>query len=376
MGSGTIMIVGLGEVGGKALELLARRNGIGRIVAADVNEDYGRLKVNNAAFGAQLEGCSPNIEFLKVDLKDVDRTSESLAAIKPSVIYNSTSLQSYWVVELLPREIHRKFQEVSFGPWLPMHLTLAHKLMKAVKNSGIDAAVVNGAYPDAVNPTLAKLGLGPAVGIGNVDLIVPQIRKVVSEKMKVPMRSVSPFVVMHHYAEYWVVREGHTGGAPYYLKVLVDGSDVTKELDTDEVLREIVVRAKRPGRPDGHYLVASSAVQKILALYHDTGEITHAAGPAGMIGGYPVRLGRNGAELALPQEVPPEEAVRINVESQRLEGIEEIGEDGRVVFMEKNCYAMKELINYYCRTMTVDECEQRAQELGRLYGEFSRKHVR
>ena len=122
MSDGTIMIIGLGEVGGKALELLARKPGISHIVGADVNETYGNQKINNAIFGAQLEGFYPNIHFVKVDLRDIDKTSETLAEIKPSIIFNSTSLQSYWVVELLPKEVLERFQQASYGPWLPMVL--------------------------------------------------------------------------------------------------------------------------------------------------------------------------------------------------------------------------------------------------------------
>ncbi len=40
------------------------------IVGADVNEDFGYQKVNNAAFGAQIEGIYPNIDFVKIDLTD------------------------------------------------------------------------------------------------------------------------------------------------------------------------------------------------------------------------------------------------------------------------------------------------------------------
>ncbi len=38
MSDGTILVIGLGEVGGKALEILARRPGISRIVGADIND--------------------------------------------------------------------------------------------------------------------------------------------------------------------------------------------------------------------------------------------------------------------------------------------------------------------------------------------------
>jgi len=375
MGEGTVMIIGLGQVGGKTLELLARKPGITRIVGADVNEAYGYQRVNNAAFGAQLEGFYPNIDFVKVDLRDVGKTSETLARIKPSVIFNSTSLQSYWVVELLPKEIHKKFQKAGYGPWLPMHLTLCHKLMQAVGRSGIKTWVVNGAYPDAVNPTLAKVGEAPIAGIGNIELVIPQLRKVISHRLNVPMRSVFPLLVMHHYAEYWVVREGHTGGAPYYLKVLVDGNDVTAELSPEELFKDIIKYAKRPGHPEGHYLVASSAIQKILSLYYDTGEISHVAGPGGLVGGYPVRLSQEGVKLALPKELSQEEAIRINWESQRLEGIEELKNDGTVVFTDKSCQIMKELLGYECKTMNVGEYEGRALELRRRYEEFSKRHL-
>jgi len=377
MTEGTIMIIGLGEVGGKALELLARKPGITRLVGADVNETYGYQKVNNAAFGAQMEGIYPNIDFVKIDLRDVDKTSETLSRIKPSVIFNSTSLQSYWVVELLPKEIHKKFQEAAFGPWLPMHLTLCYKLMQAVEHSGIKTWVVNGAYPDAVNPTLAKVGQAPVAGIGNGENVVPQLQKVISLRLNVPMRSVLLPLVMHHYAEYWVVREGHTGGASYYLKILVDGNDVTKEFNPEELFGDIIKYAKRPGRPDGHYIIASSAIQKIMALYHDTGEYSCCvAGPAGMMGGYPGRLSWKGFELDLPKEITLDEAMKINWENSRLEGIEEIRDDGTVVFADKNCQLMKDLLNYECKTMGIDELDQRADELGRLYGEFTKKYLK
>jgi len=189
------------------------------------------------------------------------------------------------------------------------------------------------------------------------------------------MGSVFPLLVMHHYAEYWVVREGHTGGAPYYLKVLVDGNDVTGELNPEGLFKDIIKYAKRLGHPEGHYLVASSAIQKILSLYHDTGEVSHVAGPGGLVGGYPVRLNQEGAKLALPREISQEEAIRINWESQRLEGIQEIKNNGTVVFTDESCQIMKELLGYECKTMNVDQYEERALELSHRYEEFSKRHL-
>jgi hypothetical protein len=376
MSDGIILLIGLGEVGGKALEILARRPGIARIVGADVDDTYGAQKVNNATFGAQLEGIYPNIDFVKIDLFDIDKTAETLAEMKPSVIFNCTSLQSYWVVELLPKEIHKKFQQAGFGPWLPMHLTLCRKLMQAVERSGIKTSIVNASYPDATNPTCAKVGQAPVAGIGNGENVVPQVQKVISHRLGVPMRSVFISLVMHHYAEYWVVREGHQGGASSYMRVLVDGNDVSNEFTPDELFKDIPIHALRPGRPDGHYLIASSAIQKIMAIYNDTREYSSCIpGPAGMMGGYPGRLSQKGFELELPEGITLGEAVKINWENSKLEGIEEIKDDGTVVFTERNYQLMKELLNYDCKTMTIDESEHRAAELGRLYKEFAKKYV-
>lgn len=375
MACGTVMIIGLGEVGGKALEMLSRRRGIARIVACDINAEYGRQKVNNTIYSAQLEGRFPEIDFVPVDLRDVEKTAEILTKIKPDVIFNSATLQSYWVIELLPREIHKKFQEISYGAWLPMHLSLCYKLMQAIEMTDISVQVVNGAYPDATNPTLGKIGMAPVAGIGNLELIIPQLRKIVSCKMNVPMRSVFPLLIMHHYAEYWIVREGHTGGAPYFLKILVNGDDVTAELNMEEIFKDIITVAKRPGRPDGQYLVAASAVQKIMALFNNTSELCHVAGPAGLAGGYPVRLSRSGAELVLPGEISMEQAEKINLESQKMEGIEEIGNDGTVIFTDKSVQLMRDLIGYECKSMKIHECEQAALELGRYYKAFEKKYI-
>jgi len=374
MSCSTIMIVGLGEIGGKALEILARRPNIGRIVAADVNADYGRKKVHNAIYGAQMEGFYPNVEFTEIDLQNIDETADILRKFSPSVIFNSTSLQSYWVIELLPKEIHRKFQEASYGPWLPMHLTLCHQLMKAVGESGIRAHVVNGAYPDAVNPVLGKIGLAPTAGIGNLELIIPQIRSLVSKKLGVPDRSVTPMLVMHHYAEYWVVREGHTGGAPYCLKIYVHGQDATPQIRADELFPEIIRSAARPGRPDAHYIVASSAVQKIMAIFANTNELCHVAGPAGKVGGYPTLINAEGARVVLPEGISMRDAEEINEKSQILEGIEAIRHDGAVVFTEKSSRLMKELLGYDCKVMKIDESQERAKELGKLYNAFIKKY--
>ncbi|MGZ9190348.1 MAG: hypothetical protein ACXW39_09865, partial [Nitrospira sp.] len=98
----TIMLVGVGELGGIVLEQLARVPGICDIVVADANREWGWLKTNSAILGASYAGLYPSIEFATIDLLNIERTAEFLAEHNPTVIYNSTSLQSWWVVNELP----------------------------------------------------------------------------------------------------------------------------------------------------------------------------------------------------------------------------------------------------------------------------------
>ena len=290
MAKNTIMIVGLGDLGGYVLEFLARTPNISKIVTADINEDWGNRKTNSALIGASQFGFYPDIEFVKLDAFDIDKTARVLQEVQARHIYNSMTLQSWWVITQLPQEAYKAIDEARYAPWYPMHFVPAYKLMQAVKKSGIKTHVVNAAFPDVVNTSLAKIGFGPTVGIGNIDNIVPSLRLVASRMFKAPLRSVSVYLVAPHFVSYYLGRYGNTGGAPYYLKVMVDDKDRTPHLNKDEFLANLIPLAKRPGSNQAHPVVASSVCKIILGILFDTKELGHAPGPNGLPGGYPIRL--------------------------------------------------------------------------------------
>ena len=135
MARSTIMMIGIGDLGGHVLELLVRAPGSRRIITADLNEDWAYRKTNIAAFGAAQMDHYPEVEFVKVDLDNIDQTSEIIAKYNPDIIYSAVSLQSWWVINTLPKEVFEQLDVARFGPWLPMHLTLIYKLMQAVQQT-------------------------------------------------------------------------------------------------------------------------------------------------------------------------------------------------------------------------------------------------
>lgn len=313
----------------------------------------------------------PEIEFVKNDVNNIEETTKLLRKYSPDVLYNSTTLQSWWVITQLPNEAYKAIDEARYGPWFPMHFFLTHKLMLAVKESGINTHVVNAAFPDAVNPVLDKLGLTPTVGIGNIDNIVPALSVVVSKRLGVALRDVRIYLVVPHFLSYYMPRFGEDGGAPYYMKITVNDQDVTDRLDRKSLLADLVTIGKKTAGLAAHPVVASSVVRIIIGILYDTNDFGHAPGPNGLPGGYPIKMNANGVEVFLPVGITLEEAIRINEESQVYDGIEEIRDDGTVVLTDKSASIMKNLLKYDGKIIKPSEMESKAKELDKKFKDWA-----
>jgi len=371
---GTLLIIGsAGSVGHDMMYLIASMTSNIRAVGADINEEKGRREIEESLHVAHNLGNYPDLSFRKIDLFDISTTAELLKEIRPSVICNLASLGSWWVTRLLPADVYQKICPI--GPWLPNHLTLAYKLMQAVKKAGIETKIVNGAYPDLTNVVLAKIGLAPVCGGGNMDLGCSRIRMIVAREMKVPFRSVSVFGVGHHGTYYTRGLDG-----PFWLRILVDGEDVSDRFPNERIAElyqaeGYAATTQYRGPLVDQMRTASSFLKHVLAIYHDTREIqTCVTGPNGLPGGYPARLGAEGAEVILPG-ITLKEAIEINEAGARFDGIERVKDDGTVVFLDENVKLMREAVGYECKELKVSETEERAKELNiklkKLYEKYN-----
>lgn len=369
-----IMVVGLGDLGRHVLELLARLPNVPELVAVDVNEEGGRKRANAAIAGAAFYGLYPCITFEPLDVTNIDRTASLVARVNPEVVFHATTLQSYWVVGLLPKELNRLVYP-GLGPWLPMHLALGYAFMQGVKAAGVDTRVVNGSFPDAVNVILARRGLGPAAGIGNVDCVVQLIRRTVAILRGVEMRHVDVAMVGHHYHSYNIGRHGVIDRrAPFYLRIAVHGEEVTRDYDSHKLFAEVPRLAGRSTGREGHFVIASSALKTMMGIYNDSGEVTHSPGAEGLPGAYPVRLSRDGARLCLPADLARDTAVALMEEAQRHDCIERIEPDGTAIITTEADDAMAAAIGYRGSRVTPESALDQAREMGRKFSEFLSKH--
>ncbi|MCF8039057.1 MAG: hypothetical protein K9K79_07045 [Desulfohalobiaceae bacterium] len=359
----SILLIGsAGSVGHDIMYLMSSMNLPMKVIGADYNEAKGRYEVEECLQIAHNLGYYPDFSFTTIDLFNIEQTAEMLHKIKPKVVCNLSSLGSWWITRLLPDDEYKKIGPI--GPWLPNHLTLIHKLMQAIQMSGIDTQVVNGALPDATNVVLSRLGLTPTCGGGNMDIGVQRIKRIVARDMGVPYQNVQVYGVGHHGTFYTVKYNG-----PFWLKIIAEGNDVSQKYPNEKIAgmydeAGFAVTQQFSGALVDQMKTATSFLNNILGLYFDTKRIHEAVpGPNGLPGAYPARFSANGVEVVLPG-ISLEEAIDINEKGGQIDGIQEIKDDGTVVFMDQNVEYMREVVGYVCKELKPDESEARAKELG------------
>jgi malate/lactate dehydrogenase len=369
----SILIIGsAGSVGHDMMYQIACMKSDIKVVGADVNEEKGLFEIEESLQIAHKFGNYPDLSFRKINLFDIDGTSDLLEDLQPKVICNLASLGSWWVTRLLPMEEYKKIGPI--GPWLPNHLTLTWKLMQAIKKSGIETRVVNGAFPDATNMVLKKAGYDIICGGGNMDLGVSRIQRIVARELKIPYRNVRVYGVGHH-GSYYTTRLG----GPYWLKIIANGEDVNEQFPNEKITKLYQdagygAFSTYAGPLVDQMRTAASFLKNVLSIYYDTNEIVACVpGVNGLPGGYPARLNSEGAEVVLP-DISLKEAIEINELGGRLDGIERIKDDGTVIYLDKNVEYMQEVVGYDCKELKLKETEERAKQLNdglkRLYEKY------
>ena len=359
-----VMVIGVGHVGSWAVELLMRSPGLEKITTVDINDHYASRRTKAAMYGASHLGYYPEVDFRKIDLFNIEETAEMIRNANPKVILSTASAVTPYPGSVVSNEIADMVEDAGDGAFLAAQLLLINKVIQAVDQAGINPYIVNASFGDGVHAVLKAAGKRiPNLGIGNLDNLVPIIKMQVAHKIGVRLQDVMLYLVSHHFNNVWCTRMRPGGMCPYWMKIAVNGRDVTGDFNTDELMLGTSKHKNRLGGNDGGSLTASSAVKHTLAFLHETELFTHAPGPKALIGGYPVRIKNGDVEIELPKEISIEDAIEINKKGQYRDGIEEIKEDGTTVFTDEAVELLKKSIGFECKVMKFEEHEAVAKEL-------------
>ena len=367
----TVMLIGLGHLGGALLELMARETSLGRIVACSRRPERGKARCNLTRLGAVAHGYSPRIDFLPIDLENSEQTAELVEREAPDLILSSATLQTWWLTDLLPREAATALKRAGFGGWLPVHLPLTLKLMRTLAEANYKGVVLTAPFPDVVNNILQRLDLAPTCGIGNIDEVVPKIQVLAAERLGAPSSEVRVTLVAHHALQPMVFGAGGAKVPPYHLRAHHRDRDVTEEVGAEELL---LAPYPLPGGPAWSWLTAGSATRLVRAILASEETRLHAPAPGGLPGGYPIVVGRGEARPDEIEGLSLEEAIALNESSHRFDGIEVIEADGTTVFTPETAEVMRRELGFDCRRLFPEEAADRGQELIRRFDDYARRH--
>jgi hypothetical protein len=252
-----------------------------------------------------------------------------------------------------------------------MHLAPAYELMRAVKHSGVKVLTVNAAFPDAVNAVLDKVGLAPDTGIGGVANLVPAVRLSIARLAMCPPEHVQVRLVAQQSFGHYVARAGLPSVAHYRLHYSIAGLNCTGQFDDGVIFKAVCTHFRSLGGVDINFFNAISAVSLLENLFGEQETFTHAPGPGGLPGGYPVRVGMGKVLLALPGGVSRIDAIAVNQSGQHQDGIYAIHPDGSVTFDSRQMTVMKALLGFSMSQMKLQDVHQWAAELGQKYKLFA-----
>ena len=332
----TLMILGLGGVGSYAALLAGRLPGI-KIVVGDVREEFAKQFVHNIRYDVFFQQDYfrfPEVEGIVLDMTDTSAIEAALERYRPDVVFNASTLFSWWHIHKLPHHLARKLyyaapEGTGLRPWAPGHGALLYNLMKGVKKVLPQSKVVNVSGPDYLHEILGKIGLAPTTGVGNVALFEPILKSIIARHRNTSMASINLTMVIHHCMCMQLFQEGSCPPEiPYYFKIEEDGKDITGDFDIAEDLWAKIPEFMPVNSGVHQEFVAATAIQVIKGLLFDTGYLVHAPGAEGLPGGCPVRVDASGAKVVIPQDLSREEFLNILYKSNYLEGFEKTQADG------------------------------------------------
>jgi hypothetical protein len=329
-GGPTVLVAGLGDLGGRTLELLAGNPRIDRLLGAGSAGERSAGLVAQAGLIAETLVGAAQVGHVAVDLTDVSAVASVLRHADPDVAVVAASRHSWWRTPATARGL-------PYGVWLPLQVSLLHTFMLAHREAGSRAQVVALAYPDAVGPVLAGQGLAPHVGAGNVAEVAAKLRLLVAAEHGVARDEVEVRLVMHHAAERlaFALFDPDPGTAatdqpPYLADVRVRDRPLPAA-DVDRLVRSPY---PLPAGTGSHQLTAATVAALVDALLDDRPHRLHVPSPGGLPGGYPATVSRGGVELDLPAGTDLGAAVAVNERAAVFDGIAGIGADGTVRYTE------------------------------------------
>ena len=163
------MIIGVGDLGERFAAGLAAGGQVRRLVLASRTGAAERAATVASAYDVYVEPVA-------CDATRPEDVATLLARTGPDLIVQSAAGRSPWALAERDDEAARAVGAAGFALRLPYQLPVPLAVMQAVRDTGYAGPVANVSLPDVTGPILARLGLAPTIGLGNVGMILLRVR--------------------------------------------------------------------------------------------------------------------------------------------------------------------------------------------------------
>ncbi|HMJ76535.1 MAG TPA: hypothetical protein VK507_11215, partial [Iamia sp.] len=201
-----------------------------------------------------------------------------------------------------------------------------------------------------------RLGLAPTVGLGNVAMI--QLRVRAALRAADPERPLPLIRVLGHHSQVVDVMQARPPADPEQRCQVHLGDDGRR---ADALAYQAPPLA--PG-PRFNVVTAAAVIPVLAALLPGASPRRHStAAPAGLPGGYPVRIADGSVALDLPPGLSEADAVAFNERMAVGDGVDRIDHDGTVHLTAASHRAVAEVAADLADPIAIDDLAHRAARL-------------
>lgn len=369
-----VMVAGYGSAGQYVVDFLLKDHrlspdvleGIFIMSRKPVTDVTPRLEISSVAAGI-CERYIP-IKYVSCDFDDIEGMAKNIHEIKPDVIVYTGRYAAG-----LKYGAFSYPNEIGYGVWLPMSFPYIYNLMRAVKKSGVDTKVINTSFPDGVNYLLSTVGLEPYCGAGNLNHLVPRIKRAAARVYQSRPEDISVDLSCAHFVNTYVSKEGTGKGGSSLLRLYHIPSNtilLSDESDKDSAFKEGVLfpqcKDTSAGGQIRNQMIASDCAEIVRYLIDPSAAgVIHVPGLHGTPGGCKCYASKG--ELNINSHWSIDQIREVGVQGLYCDGVD-IGV-GFVRFTECSRRKMKEVFGIdYPELLYVEELHQFADTLkNKLY---------
>lgn len=364
------LICGYGSTGKYVVDMLSRLDieDLEIHILSRKPEEEILPRLNTTIISSMIMESTNEIIYHSCSMENISAMADLLKEVKPDIIaYNGRFISNVKYGSFsYPNGI-------GYGVWTPLAVPLVYNIMKAIKIAGISTKVIDTSHPDIVEPLLKSVGYDVLTGLGNINHMVPRIKRFISKELNVPLQEIDVTLICSHFLNTYACRDGNDMGSPYFLEYSIGGKK-DKRISNKSLIEACHI----PMVSDSvrNLMIASDTVEVIKILTGDRAVKIHLPGANGLIGGYPCILyplkEREDVEIVLPEGMELTDAIEINKVSSMYDGVEEIN-NGIITFMDKDIAKLKEVFDIdYPKSIHIDECFNFAKEIAKKLTEVAK----